>query len=238
MKKLVIAMAVLGSMAAFAEGVNVYTKVGGAFIGTPDKPEKEFFFNKNTDDTTADIKKETKLLKGYNFNVEVTKEINDNVELGAGLGYIVNSQVVYDYKDTNSKAIKLKALDTDQVPLYATAKMNFKSGDFKPYAKLDLGYSFNTNFKNFSYEKVDTDATDITTTDKNEKVDKKTKGGLYAGVAVGVEYNNFIAEVAGKYAGYNICMVVDKVNVNTEANHKNFNGHFSLGLNLGYKFAF
>lgn len=235
MKKLVVAMAVLGSMAAFAEGVNVYTKVGGAFLGTPDKPEKEFFLEKKDDDAYTKAKKETKLLKGYNFNVEVTKEINDNVELGAGLGYIVNSQVVYTYDKEENKAFKMKALDTDQVPLYATAKMNFKSGDFKPYAKLDLGYSFNTNFKNFSYEKVTADAAP-TTTDKNLKVDKKTKGGLYAGVAVGVEYNNFVAEVAGKYAGYNICIEPSKNG--GENTYKNFNGHFSLGLNLGYKFAF
>lgn len=227
MKKLVLTLAILGSMAAFADEFNVYTKVGASFIGNQKDLDSDFYHK--SANAGANQKREALLVKGYGFNVEATKNLNDVVEVGAGIGYIINNQVSYTYTSTvpNNPTISVKALSTDQVPVYATTKINFNLGEAKPYVTASLGYSFNTKLNEFKYS--ESAQLPPTTNKVNEK---DSHGGLYMAGGLGLEYNNVLVELSGKYAGYEIVVDAD-----TNKKNKKFNGYFTAGINVGYKFS-
>lgn len=75
----------------------------------------------------------------------------------------------------------------DSIPLFLTAKYNFNTGTaFKPYIKADLGYAFN------KINKAEIYVNGV----KEEVGSGKMKNGLYTGIAIGIEYNNFLTELS------------------------------------------
>ena len=114
---------------------------------------------------------------GKNFGGEVALEymreiMNSGFELGLGAAYQRHAGV--DNKADYSVG------RFDSVPLYTTAKYVF--GDWngwKPYAKADLGYSFNNGQGNFP------DGASV-------------KDGMYWGAGLGTEYNNWTLDAMYK----------------------------------------
>lgn len=96
---------------------------------------------------------------GLELGAEYRYEVSPGLELGAGLAY------------QSHKKLKDGGEGFNSIPVYATAKYSFDTGDIKPYLKADLGYSFNTNDYN---------------------------NGFYYGAGIGVSFNNFNAELMYK----------------------------------------
>lgn len=83
---------------------------------------------------------------GYLFGVEITRDITDYLEVGAGTGYQLNS------KNKDSSMGKY-----DSVPIYMTLKYDFNlDSQMTPYLKGNLGYAF--NFKETAKNKVNNGA--------------------------------------------------------------------------------
>ncbi len=223
MKKVLIGLFALASISAFAnEGINVYGKVGLDVVS-------KFTVLKDEDDSRFNTPKKGKI--GANFAVEVTKDVTPNLELGAGLAYTVRKDSKMTVNDLiiNHKGDKYN-LDIDipryeSIPLYLTGKYNFDiNSPVKPYIKADLGYSFNKNdkvkFKTIAQETKET-------LSKTEKV--KIKNGLYAGVGVGAEYNNFVTDLS---------YVITKAKVKYDDGSTDKYNNDALRLSVGYKFNF
>lgn len=88
----------------------------------------------------------------YGFYIEGTKEISDGFEAGMGIGYQWNGGFKYEMSYTGENLP-----DMCSVPIYATIKTSIPSlriGQWTPYLKGDLGYSFNDlkSNNNYSYE--------------------------------------------------------------------------------------
>lgn len=236
MKKIVIILSILGSVVSFANGYNVYTKTGISFIGDVDKPNKVFFYNADEQKHDwEDAVLDKKFVKASTFNLEITKNLNDYVEVGAGIGYIANTQESFKYRTDGNKAklARIKVPTYNQMPIYLTTKINFMNQNLKPYAKFDLGYSFNKKFKYHEYTPLFRGlGQEDNLLNHNEK---ESKGGLYIAGALGFEYNNLLVELNTKYAACDI--VYDDTNL---ASHsvRHINSHYTVGMNIGYKFSF
>lgn len=252
MKKILIGLFALASVSAFAnEGINVYGKL--SFDAMSKFPSTSYM----EDDKDNSIKDEIEMglgfpkkTKGYGIFLEATKNINPNLELGAGIGYIKrkdkNIKNLSGFSD-NGKVILsrnynyLKAPMYESIPLYLTAKYNFDiDSTIKPYVKADLGYSFNKTKdikitrKEFLYDNL----TNTTTKGKSssDKFKVKAKNGLYLGLGVGAEYNNFLAELSYVYTQA-------KVQGTFEDDGKTFKhsvkyNNNAIRLSVGYKFNF
>lgn len=236
MHKLILGMAVLCSFTALADNLNVYTKVGGNFYSSHSKLDVDN--DENVENFFPQVKggakfeNEKVLLKGYSFNVEATKNLNKYVEFGVGTGIIFNKHLSYSYEGQNDSnqaigIVKVKTVANNQIPVYLTTKLNFSNSDVKPYIKADLGYAFNAKLKNFEYdEKI------ILPEDQVIDEVKSKNGGLYAGIAAGIEYKNVIVELNAKYAGY----AIELKHVGQQKSYT-FKGNKTVGLSLGYKFS-
>lgn len=145
----------------------------------------------------------------------------------------------------NEFKVTINSSTYDSVPVYATAKYNFKTNsDFTPYVKGDLGYSFNINLKKQTLTHEIDKGKDATEDLKNELTKRlntlktkyenakvEAKNGLYAAASVGVEYKNFFAEIGGAYIGGAIETKYgndDVIKTNT--------GDFKVTTNVGFKF--
>ena len=107
----------------------------------------------------------------YGFAFEVMQDITREVEFGLGIGYQRHGDFSYEYDYNGAKLPRFAS-----VPVYVTGKYKlFNVGQWTPYLKGDLGYSFNdlNSNDNFSYE-----------------------SGLYYGVGFGVEIQNLSLEFA------------------------------------------
>lgn len=160
---------------------------------------------------------------GFEFALEGTRNITDNLELGLGIAYQQNAKL-----KTYSNRLKEKYEmgNYNSVPLYVTGKYNITtfSNGITPYVKANLGYSFNLNEKSVKF----TDETGVTSTG-NLKVDN----GLYYGAGVGMEYNNFLMDIM-----YQQTTADAKISSQGEkTNKKNFD-YSRITLSLGYKFNF
>lgn len=136
------------------------------------------------------------------------------------------------YEGENEEIIKVgkseakgKIPAINSIPLYVTGKYKFDTGsDIKPYIKADLGYSFNKIKKSMTVteKKLTTGETETYTEGL------KAKNGLYAGVGVGVEYNNVTADLS-------YVLTQSKIK-DEDDSYKANNG--AVRLTVGYKFAF
>lgn len=214
MKKLLLTLFVVASVSSLAAGdFNVYGKFGVDLNSKFSKIEDE----------DATLPKKAK--SGYSFFLEGTTTVASNTEFGAGIGYIARKGKNYSYDDdfhTPATKISGRMSSYNSIPLYLIAKYNFNTGtNFVPYVKFDLGYSFNRLKNESEYEngkKINFD------------VDfSKVTNGLYSGLAVGVEYNNFLTELSYAY---------NRAKLKWEDGEKQKFDNKAIRLSIGYKFDF
>lgn len=171
MKKVLLGLAVVSSMAMAGEGTNLYLKTGLDISGKFDKVEigKEPA-NKSESDRL-----------GFDLIAEVTREFYPNLELGLGLSYQDHGRP----ESINLQGEKIQNAGYKSLPLYGVVKYNIPlESNIKPYLKADLGYSFNFDEKDL---KVNQDS-----------YKTSVENGLYYGLGAGAEYNNFVVELMYK----------------------------------------
>ena len=216
MKKFLLGLLVLSSAISFAnQGINVYGKFGVDVVSR---------FNKISDEGETLIKSRGKVAPVI-FS-EATKNVTPDFEAGLGVGYIWRGKENFEFEDSEDKTTG-KFPRYDSVPLYLTGKYNFNlDSEVKPYVKADLGYSFNRAKKSTG---TDLDKMTNTVEDFSEKI--KFKNGLYASVGVGLEYRNFVTELAYVHTTAKIKWDDD------EFGNERYNNN-ALRLTVGYKFNF
>ena len=144
MKKLLIGLFLVASLSAFSANQVVELKGGVDFGGRYD---------------VDDIWDAGKAKTGLEIGAEYRYNVYPGLELWGGLAF------------QGHKKLKNGGEGFNSVPVYATMKYSFDTGDVKPYLKGDLGYSFNTNHAN---------------------------NGFYYGAGLGVSFNNFNVELMYK----------------------------------------
>ena len=181
MKKILLGLLVFSSAVTFAnQGINVYGKFGVDVVSR---------FNKISEEGETLIKSRGKVAPA--IFLEATKNVTPDFEAGLGVGYIWRGKENFEFEDSDDK-VTGKFPRYDSIPLYLTGKYNFNlNSEIKPYVKADLGYSFNRAKKSTG---TDLDKMTNTVEDFSEKI--KFKNGLYASVGVGLEYRNFVTELA------------------------------------------
>ena len=140
-----------------------------------------------------DVTPSKKAKFSYELGAEYRYLVTNNTEIGAGLSY-QNHGKLKKFTDVEDNNLKVEVSDTklyDSVPLYLTAKYNFRNdSDIVPYVKADLGYSFNINGKNSSQYKTYSKATGAVL-DEGKLKDFKAENGVYYSVGAGVVYKGF-----------------------------------------------
>lgn len=236
----------LSGVATAMDNVNVYGKFGAEFHSK--------FSDETYTDQYGQTQNDTFPKKGktnFSFFLEATRNITPNFEIGAGIGYIYRKGVKVsgeftgqegrEEPDGTYKQVMLydsyKVPRYNSVPIYAIAKYNFEGdSNLRPYVKVDLGYSFNRMKKTVDFEKrgyVDNKLEEI----EKYKGDFKVKNGLYAGVGLGVEYNNLLAELSyirtsAKVTGKGIEDDGEVIEDTFKYNNK------VLRFSVGYKFSY
>ena len=211
MKKILLGMTLISSMALGAEKTNLYLKTGADLWQRFDviKPEGAVAANKKGVDDF-----------GYEITAEITREIYSNLEIGAGISYQDHGSPERVMLDNDAR---LNVPDLKSVPLYITAKYNLPvKSVFKPYLKTDLGYSFNRISSKFKVEDFQFQ--------ESWEFSTKIKNGMYFGVGAGVEYSNFTADIMYK---------INKSQIKVDAPNGSFKKSLDYSrvvLSLGYKF--
>ena len=223
MKKVLLGLFALASVSAVAaEGVNVYGRLGLDVYS---------HYNKIVAKEDGQTLLKSKGQVAPSIALEVTKDLGSNFEAGLGLGYVWHSNRDFKENLTNDDGtyeVKGKVPAINSIPLYVTGKYKFDTGsNIKPYVKADLGYSFNKMKKSMTLA-VKELSTGATGTVKEEGL--KAKNGLYAGVGVGLEYNNVTADLSYVFTGAKY-----KYKDESDADKAN-NG--AVRLTVGYKFTF
>ena len=247
MKKILLLSTFLFSISAFAsENVNIYGKFGvdtySRFSNTSDI---------DSDGLEMGLGYPKKGKVGYGIFLEATKNITPKLELGAGIGYIAR-------KSTNTSSVSgvgtlsngtntinsttydyYKAERYNSFPLYMTLKYNFDTNsNFKPYIKADLGYSFN-KIKSSMNVKEKEYTGGVITEESEYKVGLKAKNGLYAGIGVGVEYNNFLAELSYVHTSAKINATYIGTDFPTGSETRTYKqNNKAVRLLIGYKFSY
>lgn len=122
------------------------------------------------------------------ISLEITRDITENLELGLGVAYQnhgnVGRKTYYDYEDDKTWSAKMPSYNS--VPVYVVGKYNFgtTTKGYKPYVKADLGISFNN-----------TDDAEF----DGEKIHVSISNGVYAGLGVGIEKDNFVFDLSYKF---------------------------------------
>lgn len=207
MRKFLLVTGLLASAALYAEGNKIEVR-GGFDLG-----QRYSISNNSLLDKDAKF--------SYELAVEYRKELPYNFELGAGIAY-------QDHGKTKSKTtngIEAQGDFYDSVPLYVTARYNFKnSTEVTPYLKTNLGYSFNVNDGSVKAKYAGVEA----------KSDINAKDGFYYGVGGGLEYKGFVVDLSYQR---NYSKVEGKNSQGLKVN--NGNADFDrVTLGFGYNFAF
>ena len=134
----------------------------------------------------------------YEISAEYRYLLTNNTEIGAGIAYQNHgkSKKFTDIEDTN---LKVDVMDTklyDSIPIYFTARYNFKNETaVTPYIKANIGYSINVNNKNSShYETVSKNTGAVL--DSGELKRYNAKNGMYYAVGAGIQYKGFVADLS------------------------------------------
>ena len=97
---------------------------------------------------------ESKSKSSHEIMVEYRKAITEQFQVGVGIGYQINGKIK-EYTDVQDANLKVVVEDTklyNSIPLYVTARYEFnKNGEWIPFIKANLGYSFNINNRNTNY---------------------------------------------------------------------------------------
>ncbi|MDR1831514.1 MAG: outer membrane beta-barrel protein [Fusobacteriaceae bacterium] len=134
----------------------------------------------------------------WEITAEVRKAVKGGFELGFGTGYERHG-AVKAYTDVESPTLKVNVGKTklyDSIPLYLTARYVFnKNGDWQPYLRANLGWSFNINEKNTNRYETIYKTTGVVA-DEGWLRRFKAKDGLYYSLGAGVGYKNFTFDVS------------------------------------------
>lgn len=199
MKKILVLLTLVGSI-AMAQG-NIYEfRAGWDLHNRAKDSDKEYQIRKDV------------LKTGPEVSFEYRKEVTDNLELGGGLAYKYNNLTARKV-DVDEKKVSVSMKGLHSVPIYATAKYNFKNDSaVTPYVKAKLGFAVNSG--KIDFQKINTPGID-------ETAQMKFKHGFYYGAGAGVEYNNFVADLS-----YNVNTLRAKYNysyndlLGTKKNHQ------------------
>ena len=155
---------------------HIYTRAGFG-IGVYDEISIEGI---NLNDTESDT-------PPTEISLEVTRDITENLELGLGVAYQNHGNVGRKtYYIENKPLISAKMPSYNSMPVYVVGKYNFgtTTKGYKPYVKADLGISFNN-----------TDDAEF----DGEKIHVSISNGVYAGLGVGIEKDNFVFDLSYKF---------------------------------------
>ena len=163
---------------------------------------------------------------GKNFGGEVALEFmrelwpESGFQLGLGVAYQRHSDV--DGKSyTDPFPLEIDVPRFDSVPIYATAKYVFGNWNgWKPYAKADLGYSF--NFKHGGL--------DVNDEGERYSLDTKIKDGMYWGAGLGVEYGDWTLDAMYKANDAKLKVSGDEGSKSSDYNYSR------VTFSVGYKF--
>ena len=204
MKKLLLLGALVSSI-AMADVIEV--RVGG------DLTNRATF--KDTDNQNWKINDDA-LKNGFEITGEYRTPIAENLEIGGGISYKVNTLSNKNYSGLTMKGI-------NSVPIFFTTRYNFKNAsEITPYVKGNLGLAINSG-------KVES---------KNlvAKESLKFGSGVYYGIGTGLQYKNFVADLS-----YNVNTMKTKYSFNMPGYKEEgkFNtNHGTLTLGVGYSFGF
>ena len=141
---------------------------------------------------------------GMNPNVERPQKVSTP----DGPQYVGTSKLIDGSKPIDFGTIECNDVRYDSLPLYLTAKYNFDTiGNWKPYIKGDFGYSFNKAKNNFEVrvnpngeairQVIDFDSpVPLPTGTLGFEMSTEVTNGMYYGVGIGAEYNNFLVELS------------------------------------------
>ena len=204
-----IVLALVTSVASFSAGtaeVRVGLDVNSKFKDDSNGTTQTTYSN--------DVKTSWELAAEYRMPVW------NNLELGAGLAYQNHGKM--EFTDGGSTEMY------DSVPLYVTARYNFvNKSEFKPFVKMNLGYSFNMNDGSYNY----------TVSGIQVDIDMNAKNGLYAAIGGGVEYKGYTADLSYQtnYSSLSADYSVAGTSLGSEdLGNMNFN---RITLGLGYNFG-
>jgi len=167
----------------------------------------------------------------WEAGLEAAKNITENFALGLGAAYQGHGDIKSKSATINGNTIKQTGPSFDSTALYGFGKYAF--GDFdsvRPYVRGDIGYSFNTNEKDF--RSVETNAAGTVLND--DKFSADVDNGLYWGAGAGVEYGNWFTQVMYKQNKGDLTLT-DKAS-KTKYTGKADNSR--VVLDVGYRFNF
>ena len=207
MRKFLLVVGLLASAALYAEGNKVEVR-GGIDFGQRFSVSDGGLLEKDAEFS-------------YELAVEYRRELPYNIELGAGIAY-------QDHGKTKSKTtygIEAQGDFYDSVPLYVTARYNFKnSTEVTPYLKTNLGYSFNVNDGSVKAKYAGVEVSS----------DVNAKDGFYYAVGGGVEYKGFVVDLSYQ-RNYSKVEGKNSQGLTVSDGNADFD-RFTLGL--GYNFGF
>lgn len=229
---------------------NIYLRVGGDLYTQ---------FNDISYESIAKLAEKSADGFGFEAALEYTKISTSRAfELGLGIAY--QSHAGFKNVDKNILLYNVNT-PTDiffldyhsdinsfaSIPIYITAKYNFPVlyDNFIPYIKADGGYSFNiSDDGSVEYRFFDPATSQLTV----GKGDTKFTNGAYAGLGVGVEYNNFLIDLMFKMNTGKVKSTVDYITYSPDSSSTPIiPGSFSFKenvvnyratLSIGYKFNF
>lgn len=221
MKKVLIILGIITSSIIYSENRKLEIKLGGDLA-------KKYSHEYNN------ISEDTKF--SYEVSLEYRREFFKNTEFGLGIAYqdhgkLKDSTTSYYQSGTGYTDFTTKGDLYNSVPLYLTARYNFKnSSEYTPYIKANLGYSFNVN--NGS---IDTKwKNSYTGREIGGGFDVDAKDGLYYAIGSGFEYRNFIFDLS-----YQVNTSKVKLKDNYGHNKEDLDADFErITLGIGYNFNF
>ncbi|MGF6906764.1 ShlB/FhaC/HecB family hemolysin secretion/activation protein [Fusobacterium sp. PH5-44] len=171
----------------------------------------------------------------YEIMVEYRKSISDNFQIGIGTGYQNHGKIksYTDVQDANLKVVVGETKLYDSIPLYITARYEFnKNGDWIPFIKANLGYSFNINKDNTNYYKT-INKNNGQVMDSGMLRKFSAKNGIYYGVGIGIGYKNITFDVS-----YNVNTAkIESINYLNQKSHGR--GDFSnIIFSMGFQHRF
>ncbi|WP_233120732.1 hypothetical protein [Histophilus somni] len=226
---------------------NFYGKAGIDLTSRFETMQLRTYLNNNVPSIPASSRQNTFSLSLF---FETTYTILPQTEIGLGLGYIkrkgfdhsaswhVHTDGEWAASGDNTAVEYYKINRYSSLPIYFTLKQNYAfNANSKFYLKGDIGYSINkiadTKYK--KYTNID-DEKVFALSDQNLRK-MKARNGLYLGLAIGLEYKSFLAEI-GYYHTH------AAVNYKTKPYKSKAEGYYAwhsynndaIRLTLGFKF--
>ncbi|UAY77319.1 hypothetical protein K7G90_001558 [Pasteurella canis] len=237
MKKILLGtfiLAATSSALALDNNVNLYGKVGVDLISRFETVDPSIYH--------FSVPHKRNTFSPSTF-LELTYNVLPQTELGLGVGFIKRNSFKHVSHGVEGNNGQTDVETTEKylvpryrsIPLYVTLKQNFV---FIPnttlYLKGDLGYAFNktksTRLDAISYNLAGNGQDYIEKTNIN----MSAKDGAYYGISLGLEYNNFLAEVGYYHTSSRISFASSpqKTVPYKEVSYNND----ALRLSIGYKF--